>query len=862
MKVNTQHIITVFLAVFILFSSACSTKKKSWAHRQFHNTTAKYNGYFNGKESIKIGVKKIHENFEDDHTIILPIYRTGDLKKSNKTHSYMDKAIKKGSIVIQRHSLKIKGKEYCKWIDDNYFLVGKAYFYKGEFDEAIKTFSFIKNEYKRNEIRFKASLWLIRSYVEKKDFIAAEVELGELENERRFPKNLDIEFTVVAADFYLQQENYPLALQQLSKAVGAIKRKRKKVRYNYIMAQIYQRNNNYKSAKKKYRQVLKSNPEYEMVFNAKMNLALSLESGSKDVGKMRQQLLKMTKDDKNKEYLDQIYFTLAEMDINNTDTLSAIDNYTLSSVNSTINNSQKSLSFLALAKIDFKRALYKSSKTYYDSTLFYMSDDFRDYEQVKEKHEILEELVLHLNTIGMQDSLQMLSALPEKELLEIISQIIKDEVKKEKEILEAQRSKQKMMYENNRGRRGEQQFGNNTSGGKWYFYNPATLSFGLSEFRKKWGKRKLEDNWRRKDKKTSASFDADTSSSNNTELVKENKKDPKYYMNKLPKTKEDFKNSNELIKESIYQAGVIYKEHLKKYKKSTQLFMSLLSRFPSDEAYAPLAHYSVYLNHQKSENYKEAEIMKNLLLNNFPNSVYANILTNPNFQQEGIAKKDKKEDAYQLIYRSYLANEYLKVIEQTNEIQDNKYKTKYMFLRALSYAGIKEKTKLLSNLMAIVELKLGDKVSIEAEYLLNVIKDPEAMKKANQKALTESSYLYRSNTPHMTLLILPKEGVDINYLKTLISDFHTKDFENEVFEISAMLMGLDQHLLMIKTFTTAEKTLSYTQLLKSNVIIANELNKSDYKILAISMENFKEFYKNKDSEGYYNFFKNNYLVNN
>jgi hypothetical protein len=128
------------LAVLLILSS-CSTKKKSWVSRQYHNTTAKYNGYFNGNESIKSGVKKIHKNYIDDYTTILPLYKIGDLAKAKKTHSYMDKAIKKGSIVIQRHSMKIKGKEYCKWIDDNYLLVGKAYFYKGEFDEAIKTFT-------------------------------------------------------------------------------------------------------------------------------------------------------------------------------------------------------------------------------------------------------------------------------------------------------------------------------------------------------------------------------------------------------------------------------------------------------------------------------------------------------------------------------------------------------------------------------------------------------------------------------------------------------------------------------------------------------------------------------------------------
>ena len=153
MKVKTQHIIKVFLAIHILFLTSCSTKKKTWLSRQYHNTTAKYNGYFNGNESIKAGVKKLHSSNIDDYTTILPVFPAGDLKKAKKIHSYMDKAIKKGSIVIQRHSIKIKGKEYCKWIDDNYLIVGKAYFYKGDFDEAIKTFSFIKNEYQKNNKR-------------------------------------------------------------------------------------------------------------------------------------------------------------------------------------------------------------------------------------------------------------------------------------------------------------------------------------------------------------------------------------------------------------------------------------------------------------------------------------------------------------------------------------------------------------------------------------------------------------------------------------------------------------------------------------------------------------------------------------
>ena len=862
MKVISQHIIKVFLAVLILFSTGCSTKKKSWVNRQFHNTTAKYNGYFNGNESIKNGIKKLEESFIDDYTVILPVFKTGDLKKSKKTHSYMDKAIKKGSIVIQRHSMKIKGKEYCKWIDDNYFMVGKSYFYKGEFEDAIKTFSFIKNEYKNNEIQFDASLWLIRALVEKEDYMTAEVELDELTNNRKFPKKLDVDLAKISADFYLQQADYSLALEQLVKIDKLIKRKNKKVRYNYIMAQLYQQHSNYRSAKNKYEQVLKSSPKYEMVFNAKMNLARSLESGSRDTQKMRQQLLKMTNDDKNKEYLDQIYFTLAEMDVNNSDTLSAIDNYLLSTLNSIENNIQKSLSFLALARIDYNRSLFRESKVNYDSTIFYMDEDFREFKAANEKHEILQELVYHLDVISLQDSLQALTALPADKLSQVINQLIQDEVEIEREVLETERSKQQMMYENNRnGGRGEQ-FGNNTSAGKWYFYNPATLSFGLSEFRKKWGKRKLEDDWRRKDKKIINVFEIDSIISDSVDAVSQNKKDPNYYLGKLPKTEEDFAKSDEMIKESTYQAGVIYKNGLQEYNKSSALFMSLLSRFPDDKNYAALAYYNVYVNHLEVGKDQEAEVMKNLLLHNFPNSVYAQLLTNPNFQDQLLDLQNVDELAYQGVYQLYIAKEYMQVIEKCKKISNDDYQSKYLFLKALSFSSLKDSSDCINTLNKIISIDKDARIIKEAIYLLEAIKNPEKMKKANEQALTESPYLFRSGNTHMSLFILPKEGVDINYLKTLISDYHTNDFENEVFEISAMLMGSDRHLLMIKTFDNSSDVVDYNQLIMENFGIVNQLNKSDYKVFAISFENFKEFYKNKDVEGYYNFFKKNYLDNN
>ena len=858
MKLKNSYINGLILALILLISPSCSTKKKSWVNRQYHNTTAKYNGYFNGNESIKDGLKKLHANHIDDYTTTISVFPTGDLKTAQKTNSYMDKAIQKGSIVIQRHSMKIKGTEYCKWIDDNYLMVGKAYFYKGDFEEAIKTFSFIINEYSKNEIRFEAALWLVRGYVEKGDFTSAESVLLDLLKDKKFPNKLDKELAVVAADFYVQKKDFTTATTELLSATELIKRKRKKVRLNYILAQIYQYSNNYSLAQKHYELVLKSNPEYEMAFNAKMSLARSLESGNPDTKKMKEKLFKMTKDDKNKEYLDQIYYTIAEMEINNGDTLSAIENYTLSAANSVENNSQKALSFLALGKIYFEKGTYKLASANYDSTIFYMDNDFRLYEEASARHLILTDLVSNINIVEMQDSLQMLAKLPKSEQSAVIGTIIQAEFEKERRAAEDQSLKQQMMYESGRnGGRGEQ-FGSNTSGGQWYFYNPATLSFGMSEFRKKWGTRKLEDDWRRKDKKISTNFEIDSTSTDSISVEAQNTKDPNYYLNQLPKTKEDFENSDSQIKEALYQLGVIYKEALNKIDLSTDNFGAIFTRFPTDEQYAALALYNVYINYLETNNPK-ATNSKETLLSKYPNSIYAKMIVDPNYTSEILSKKDLAELNYQEIFLLYKENVFDQVLVKTENISDEKYKNKLLLLRALSFIQKEEMDKATTILNNISEE--DEKVSQEAKYILDAINDPAKMKKANELALAGSPYLYRSNNQHMIILVLPKEGVDVTYLKTLISDFHTNSLGNEVFEISALLLGLDQHLLMIKSFENIKKSMSYYELFIQEGSVMDVLNKSEYKIMSISFENFQEFYKNKDTQGYHNFFTKNYLTN-
>jgi len=864
---KSKHNTYIFLFLFFVIISSCSTKKKTFVHRKYHDITAKYNGYFNGNENLKYGINKLEKSQKDDYSNILSIFKHSNIESSTSHHSYMDKSIKKGSIVIQNHSINIRNKEYCKWIDDSYFLVAKAYYFKGQYSDAKKTFEFIKKNFKRTEIAFESELWIAKCYISLEDFYSAENILDELQSKKKFPEKLDKELHLTIADLYLKQNMLSDVVDELKSACNLIKRKNKKSRFYYIIAQIYQDAGNASMSKKYFELVLDANPEYEMVFNTKMNLARTLRN-KKDLNQMRGKLLKMVRDEKNKDYLDQIYFTLAEMDIVDKDTSSAIVNYRLSTKHSIDNDVQKSLSFLYLGKIYYNKSDYRSSKTFYDSAFVFMPEEHQLYKETKQTQQILERLVSHLTTISLEDSLQMLASLSVDERRKIIQSVIAEVVSKEQEEL---RQKQNRNSRGVVGRNGRNEsFGNNTSGGKWYFYNPATLSFGLSEFRKKWGKRKLEDDWRRINKKTLTSFEGDSTTVNKSD--KNNSQDlksEKYYLDQLPLTEKDIEESNTKIINAYYQASLIYKEELDELSKSEKMLGGLVLRFPEHKELTPLSYYLIYNLQIKNKNLNKATKTKQTLITRFPESNYAKTLLDSNFIQSVLSKNHLLEQEYVNIYSHYMKDSFelsynysLTKLEQESTEENLKHTPKYYLINIMSEFKInKDSSTFIKNLETCKIEYPNTETSKRCDELLNLMKDTKDIKERNTTALLKTPYRFKDNTTHYFMLVCPKHETDINFIKTLISDFNIKNFSLEELEINTMLLGLEKHLLIVKHFQNISTVTNYSNVITSNKTIIEELKKSDYKKIIISEKNFAEFYKNKDIEGYSRFFDNNYLEN-
>ena len=689
-KKNPNSQLLLITIVFIIISS-CSTKKDRWVNRQYHNTTTKYNGYFNGRESLKKGLKKIKESSTDNYNDIITVFEEKDLDKTKTGHQYMDKAIKKGSVVIQRHSMNIKGKERCKWIDDNYLMIGKAYFYKGEFDEALKTFLFIIDEFSKSETAYQAKIFALRAYSEKEDFMACERLIDELNKKTTISKKTKALKHRSIAECYIKQKNYSLAIDELKDCIQ-LSKKRNTLRQKFILAQIYQKLGVQKNADILFQEVVRGNPHYEMVFNSKMNLAKSSIVTGINVKKAKDDLYKMINDDKNKEYLDQIYYTIAEIELAEMDTSSAINSLSKSTKHSVQNDRQKALSFLKLATVNLNQRDYTKSSFFYDSTTAYMDENEEGFSAVFEQSERLKKLITQLKIVHLEDSLVLLSQLPEKVKVEKINKIIKNIVEAEKEEERKKNSMEQRMYENSRfGAR--EQFGNRTSGGKWYFYNPSTLSFGLSEFIKKWGKRKLEDNWRRKDKTTLNNIDLDTLINEQKDsLIKEvsNKKTPAFYLSKIPKSKKELTFSKNKSKEALYKASIMYRDFFDDYFKSNEALREVISRSKEDTVFSPLSYYNIYINYKNQEKALKAVEIKKLIIKKYPNSKYAKILQDTRYVSSKKTQTIKDEKNYKTLKDEYLKGNYKYVILNTEKEITKTLINKEKFLRALSFYHLED----------------------------------------------------------------------------------------------------------------------------------------------------------------------------
>lgn len=874
-RISTLYRSTII--VLAIFLCACTTQKNTSLTRGYHDLTAHYNVLFNGGESFKKGLKKVDETFKDDYSRILPVFKYGNKDVAGAVSSDMDVAIKKVSKMVSMHSIKVKPKvkkgehltpeekefynknEFNKWIDDGYLLMGKAYMYKTEYTRALETFDFITREFPKETSHYEALIWMARIHAENEEYREAELGVTSLEGDKKFPKKLLLELYETSADLALKQNQYDKALKSLDKALKLVHKRKLKIRYTYILAQLYQQTKQFKKATEMYTKVIRKNPPYEMTFNARINLASSVEEGSKNNRYIKDQLRKMLHNDKNKEYQDQIYFALGNIDMKEGNREKGIENYKQSVKVSTNNNSQKALSCLTLANLYYGDKNYVPAQVYYDSTLLYIADNYPDINTLKAKAKSLNRLVLNLNTITLEDSLQRIAKLPEGQRMKLIDNIISDLRKKE---AEAQIEEQQRLqdYYANQSRRNMTAAGASTQT-KWYFYNPVSVDQGMKDFQLRWGKRRLEDNWRRRNKgigsfgSETAENELDTKKLENEKKKTQDNKSREYYTQNIPLTDSMVKASTRSIIEAYYNGGQVYRSELVDLPQAIALYEKMVERFP-DNIYILSVYYQLYLMFTDLKNSAKASYYKNLILSKGPESNYAKLLTDPNYYKQLLEKEKESDRFYAQSYDLYKVGNYQQVITNSqqalNQYKNDPVRPKFALLKAMAIGKTSDRMAFRNELNQVISNYPKSDVSAYAKEIIAYlnVSSPETKQKEDLK-VAEVIYLTEEKTTYYFALLVEKEE-DVNQLVFDIINFNLDNFSNEKLEINNEDFSKKYKIITVRSFADKDKAMNYYKAIAPTVV--KNVKKQTKNTFIISPANYQTLQKQESFDSYQQFF--------
>lgn len=846
---------------------------------------------------MKQGAATLADAHEDKYDRVLSIFKIADLNKAKAVFPDFDEAIKKVSIAITRHSMVVKGKKDHKlkernpWIPECYMVVGQSQFYKHDFWSSIETFQYVSSEYKDDEIRPEALLWLTRSYLELGKTTDAEYLLDYLKADKNFPVKLKGYYNAVLAQYHLIRNDIPRAMQALQMAAAASKKKDDRSRYYFILGQLYQRSDSLPKAFASYDKVLKLNPPYEMAFNARINRARCYDSGSGNASIVKRELQKMLRDEKNKEYRDQIYYALAGVATQEKNEPLAVDYLNQSLRASSSNNTQKALSYMALADIYLSRPEYIPAAAYYDSCLTNLTNDHPDYLDIQAKRNSLDRLVVNLKIIMKEDSLQRLMAMSPAEKEQMISDLVAAEdaekERKKAELEEKQRLEEQEVLEEKALKSQPRALNQPATAaqGAWYFYNQSAISFGFNEFVKRWGNRKLEDNWRRSEKElvfgnevvdtaTTDSSAARQQALNDSIAKLDSKARKEAYLKQIPDSPEQIAESNKKITEAYYNCGVIYKEQLNNLPESINSFETLDSRFPDNKFKQP-AYYNLYRTHSLLGNTEKAEFYKNYILTNYPESDYARLIQNPDFFREMKRKSEVLEVFYENTYRAYLNRQYDQVIERKAYADqsfpaNNKLSPKFAYLKALAIGKTRTINDFQFELEDVIRNYPKDSVSISAKVILDYIKGNDVKETAVDTLPVDTNnlidpfaksakYTFDANSMQFFVILFPNKALSPQELIPKINAFNNIDFEEQNLTVTSGNIDLNIQYIAVMSFPTKDDGMMYYQTIVAEQNLLDQYDPQLVQYFVISQTNLSELTRTKDMKAYTRFFQDKYL---
>ncbi len=906
-KKNLLHIL-FGIAVFFAWPS-CTSQKNTAVTRWYHSTNSRFNIHFNAQVAYDEALKAKNEAYKDNMTEMLNVFPfdPASLEKKSEGGSF-NKVIDKSVKAIKLHSIpkkpikdanKRNDTKYQKWYNQREFnpflrnswlLMGKAEYQNNDYLKSISTFSYITRLFSNDpEAVAEARIWTVMAYGELGWFYEAEDVLKKIELSGGVPKRLEGEFAAANANLLIRAKKYQEAIPYLEKAADKADNQHQRMRLKYLLGQAYEKTGNRLLAYKAYGDIGGLNTPYVFEMNAKLKQAENSEPAQQ---KSSLSILEgMAKNSKSKEYLDQIYYAQGNIYMNQADTAHAISAYALAIEKSTRKGAEKARVQITLGDLYFQKRQYVKAQPCYSDALGALRKDHEDYERVALRSKVLEQLAQHDAAIILQDSLQTLVRMPEEELLKAIDKIIEDLIKKGKEdklLADKEKAEENATGRPGMGGQVDIPLQANTQGG-FYYDNEQSISQGKNAFQKKWGSRKLEDNWRRRDK--AVSVFAETNTPNGQTTVNDSAKTSQdslnfkpsndkhtrdYYLQQLPFTKAQIAESDSIIDDAMFQMAGIYHQQLNDVHLAVDTYEKELERFQGTPNKRE-AYFKLYMLYHELGDKTLAENYRHKMMADFPNSEYAKSFAEPNYEWNLQNPRALQDSLYERSYNAYLKSDVGTVRKGYQDIlakyPQSDLMPKFIFLNALTYAQTKEEDKFRSNLKEILEKYPQSDVTPVAKDMLKESLSGKSLVGGNPiKGLIwnasfgkDSTMLVQANpalkfnqndnSEHLLLLVYPLKQINKNDLLYALADYNFSHYVLSTFD----LIFDDQvstGILQVRGFSNFRYLKQYVDDAIKNSLFA-KLGENIVPV-PISVENYSTLQAGKTLNNYFAFFNQNH----
>ena len=905
--------LTIIISALLILTS-CSTQKNTAKSRWWHSFNTRYNVYFNGSQAFIEGNLEKEKGNKDNYTEMLPLYMVGNKQSRDIGKGQYDRAIEKSEKAIRRHSIKAKPvwkstkrktakdrewlgrREYNPFLWKAWLLLGKSQFQKGEFDEAAATFSYMSRLYQTQPLmNGLARAWLAKCYTELDwKYDAEDVIRNMSRDSMHYRAVKDWDYTY--ANYYIHTKEYEKAIPYLKKVIKHERRKVQRAREWYLMGQIQRQLGHRDEAYKAFGKVIGCHPPYEMEFNAR--IAQTEVMASTNSRQIISKLRRMAKSDNNQEYLDQVYYAIGNTYLLQRDTAEAIAAYEKGNKLSTRNGIEKGVLLLTLGNIYWQKERFADAQRCYGEAIGLLDKERPDYEELAFRSKVLDELVPHTSAIELQDSLLALANMPEAERNAAIDRVIDALKKKEKEERDA------MLDAEAEALQKSQDIGNTnmrpstptaptmpTAGnGQWYFYNPTAVSQGKATFQRQWGKRENADNWQRSNQtvislekpedlenaenpEDSVNLESQENPEPSDSVSLEAANDPherEYYLAQIPFTDEQKEASHLIIKEALFQAGIILKDKMDNLRLGEKYLRRLTDNYPDYEQ-LDVAWYHLYLLYARQGRMDMADYCLSQLKTNHPESEWTILLADPYYIENAKFGEHLEDSLYTATYEAFKTDR-ADIVSANAKLSENRFplganRAKFIFIDGLSLLNTGDGDGCMERLQEVVEKYPDSEVSPLAGMIIRGVQEGRRLHGGKfdigdiwtmrDITLTKDSTVCDTlsaerNQQFLFMLVYEPDSVNENQLlfemaKYNFTNFLVRNFEIQIDEDHGL------HRMITSGFLSYDEALQYARQLYQNESLTERLKPCQNLIISesnlgligthFSYDDYQQFYE-------------------